>query len=124
MTTTIELPSGGTLMSAGLMQNRSGNSMAGTPGLMNIPVIGTLFRSRDYQRQETELVIIVTPFIAKPVGLNEVQRPDKGYEDTSDPVGFLVGQANRVTRKQAGLPDTTGSIMPAKRRALPGFIVE
>jgi pilus assembly protein CpaC len=124
MTTTIELPSGGTLMSAGLMQNRSGNSMAGTPGLMNIPVIGTLFRSRDYQRQETELVIIVTPFIAKPVGMSELQRPDKGYEDTSDPVGFLVGQANRVTRKQTGLPDTTGSIVPAKRRALPGFIVE
>lgn len=124
MTTTIELPSGGTLMSAGLMQNRSGSTLNGTPGLMNIPVIGTLFRSRDYQRQETELVIIVTPFIAKPIGMNEAQRPDKGYEDVSDPVGFLVGQANRVARRQAGAPAVTGSVAPTKRQALPGFIVE
>ncbi len=124
MTTTIELPSGGTLMSAGLMQNRSGNIMNGTPGLMNIPVVGALFRSRDYQRQETELVIIVTPFIAKPMSMNEAQRPDKGYEDVSDPVGFLVGQANRVTKKQAGQGDVTGSLPAPRRKALPGFIVE
>ena len=124
MTTTIELPSGGTLMSAGLMQNTSRSNLVGTPGLMNIPVLGALFRSRDYQRQETELVIIVTPFLAKPIGMDEAQRPDRGYEDVSDPVGFLVGQANRVTRRQAGAPDQTGSIKAAPRRALPGFIVE
>ena len=111
-------------MSAGLMQNRSGNIMNGTPGLINIPVVGALFRSRDYQRQETELVIIVTPFIAKPMSMNEAQRPDKGYEDISDPVGFLVGQANRVTKKQAGQGDVTGSLPAPRRKALPGFIVE
>lgn len=124
MTTTIELPSGGTLMSAGLMQNMSRSTLNGTPGLMNVPVIGALFRSRDYQRQETELVIIVTPFIAKPVASGDIKRPDKGYEDVSDPAGFLVGQANRVQRQQAGIPERTGSIKPAQRKALPGFIVE
>lgn len=124
MTTTIELPSGGTLMSAGLMQNNSRTSLTGTPGLMDLPIIGTLFRSRDYQRQETELVIIVTPFIAKPIGLRDAQRPDKGYQDVSDPVGYLVGQANRVVRTQTGEPQRTGTINAAPRRRLPGFIVE
>ncbi len=124
MTTTIELPSGGTLMSAGLMQNSSRTVLTGTPGLMNLPVLGSLFRSRDYQRQETELVIIVTPFIAKPVASGDIQRPDKGYEDVSDPVGYLVGQANRVTRRQAGAAERTGSIKAPPQRALPGFIVE
>lgn len=124
MTTTIELPSGGTLMSAGLMQNMSRSTLNGTPGLMNIPVLGAMFRSRDYQRQETELVIIVTPFIAKPIGAGEAKRPDKGYEDVSDPVGFLVGQANRVQKQQAGEPVHTGSVRPMPRKPLPGFIVE
>lgn len=124
MTTTIELPSGGTLMSAGLMQNSSRNVLNGVPGLMNLPVLGTLFRSREYQKQETELVIIVTPFIARPFAAPDARRPDKGYEDVSDPVGYLVGQANRTARHQAGEPERTGSIKPIKRRALPGFIVE
>lgn len=124
MTTTIELPSGGTLMSAGLMQNMSGSTLTGTPGVMNIPVLGALFRSRDYQRKETELVIIVTPFIAKPMSVGQPQRPDKGYEDTSDPVGFLVGQANRIKKRQIGEAELTGSTTPRPARALPGFIVE
>lgn len=124
MTTTIELPSGGTLMSAGLMQNMSRSTLNGTPGLMNVPILGTLFRSRDYQRQETELVIIVTPFIAKPIAAGDAQRPDKGFEDAPDPAGYLVGQANRLQRKQAGDPDRTGSIKSGPRKPLPGFIVE
>lgn len=125
MTTTIELPSGGTLMSAGLMQNMSSSTLTGTPGVMNLPVLGTLFRSRDYQRRETELVIIVTPFIAKPMSAGQAQRPDKNYEDTSDPVGFLVGQSNRIKRRQTGEVESTGSITQTQQRQmLPGFIVE
>lgn len=124
MTTTIELPSGGTLMSAGLMQNMSNNTLSGTPGVMNIPVLGALFRSRDYQRRETELVIIVTPFIAKPMAIGQAQRPDKGYEDASDPVGFLVGQSNRMKKRQIGDADVTGTISSPQRQSLPGFIVE
>jgi pilus assembly protein CpaC len=124
MTTTIELPSGGTLMSAGLMQNMMRSNLTGTPGVMNIPVLGALFRSREYQRQETELVIIVTPFIAKSISAGQAQRPDQGFEDVSDQVGFLVGQANRIVRKQTGAAEVTGSIKPATRQFLPGFIVE
>ena len=65
MDTTVELPSGASLVSAGLMQQASGQAINGLPGLMNVPILGALFRSRDYQRKETELLITVTPYIAK-----------------------------------------------------------
>ena len=63
--TTVELPSGGSIVSAGLIQQLSQQAIAGTPGLMNLPILGALFRSRDYQRNETELMIIVTPYIVQ-----------------------------------------------------------
>ena len=52
---------------------------------MNLPILGALFRSRDYQRQETELLIVVTPYIVRPVSPNEIARPDDGFADASDP---------------------------------------
>ena len=61
--TTVELPSGGSIASAGLISDQSQQAINGVPGLMNMPVLGSLFRSRDYLRQETELLIIVTPYI-------------------------------------------------------------
>lgn len=94
--TTVELPSGGSLMTAGLIQNVSRQVINGFPGLMNIPVLGALFRSRDYQRQETELVIIVTPFIAKPMHPGEVGRPDEGLIDAHDGQTALLGRLNRL----------------------------
>ncbi len=65
--TTVELPSGGSIVSAGLISTQSNQAITGLPGLMNLPVLGALFRSRDYQRQETELLIIVTPYIVHAV---------------------------------------------------------
>ena len=53
--------------SAGLMQQASGQAINGVPGLMNVPILGAMFRSRDYQRKETELLVIVTPYIAKAI---------------------------------------------------------
>ena len=63
--TTVELPSGGSIVSAGLIQQLSQQAIAGTPGLMNLPILGALFRSRDYQRNETELMIVVTPYLVQ-----------------------------------------------------------
>jgi pilus assembly protein CpaC len=83
--TTVELPSGGSIATAGLIQTVSKQAITGTPGLMNLPIIGQLFRSRDYQRDETELMIIVTPYIVKPLASSEVTRPDENYADASDP---------------------------------------
>ncbi len=94
--TSVELPSGGSLATAGLITNNSRHSITGLPGLLNLPILGALFRSRDYQRQETELMIIVTPYIAKSVSPSEVQRPDDGFADASDPQAWLLGRVNRL----------------------------
>lgn len=94
--TTIELASGATMMTAGLIQQRNRAAISGLPGLINLPVLGALFRSRDYQRQETELMIMVTPFIAKPLRPNQVSRPDDGFVDANDAQGVLLGKINKV----------------------------
>ncbi|MGU3540224.1 type II and III secretion system protein family protein [Methylobacterium sp. A54F] len=94
--TTVELASGATMMTAGLIQQRTKAAINGLPGLINLPILGALFRSRDYQRQETELMIMVTPFIAKAMEAREVKRPDDGFTDATDPQGILLGQLNRI----------------------------
>jgi pilus assembly protein CpaC len=102
--TTIELPSGGSLMTAGLLQQVSRQSLNGLPGLTNLPVIGALFRSRDYYREETELMIIVTPFIAKPSAPDTLSKPTDGLVDSSDPSALLMGRLNRVYGAAGAVP--------------------
>ena len=94
--TTVELPSGGSVAAAGLIQQKSTQVINGTPGLLNIPILGALFRSRDYQRNETELMIIVTPIIVKPVSQTALARPDDGFTEASDPQAWLLGRMNRL----------------------------
>lgn len=94
--TSVELPSGGSLATAGLITSNSRHAINGLPGLLNLPILGALFRSRDYQRQETELLVVVTPYIAKSVTPAEVQRPDDGFSDASDPQAWLLGRVNRL----------------------------
>lgn len=94
--TSVELPSGGSIVSAGLIQTTSRSMINGLPGLMNLPILGTLFRSRDYQREETELMIVVTPYIAKPVRPDEIAKPTDGFADPTDPQAVLLGRVNRL----------------------------
>lgn len=103
--TTIELPSGGSLVSAGLIQQQTKQIVNGLPGIMDIPILGTLFRSRDYQRQESELMIIVTPYIAKPNPSTEIARPDEGFVDATDQQTVLLGRLNKIYGV-AGAPNT------------------
>jgi pilus assembly protein CpaC len=63
---------------------------------MNLPILGALFRSRDYQRDETELLIIVTPYIVHAVDPHDVVRPDANYVDSTDPQAWLLGRVNRL----------------------------
>ena len=74
--TSVELPSGGSIVSAGLIQMKSRQVINGLPGLMNLPILGAAFRSRDFLSEESELLIIVTPYIAKAVSPSELARPD------------------------------------------------
>jgi pilus assembly protein CpaC len=94
--TTIELPSGGAMATAGLLTQMSGQAVNGLPGLLDVPVLGALFRSRDYQRQETELLVIVSPYIVKPISQQQVMRPDDNFQDASDPQAWLLGRVNRI----------------------------
>jgi pilus assembly protein CpaC len=95
-TTTVELPSGASMMTAGLLSQQSGQAISGTPGLMNLPILGALFRSRDYQRRETELMILVTPYIAKAMEAREIARPDDGFVDSYDGQALLLGRLNKL----------------------------
>jgi pilus assembly protein CpaC len=105
--TTIELPSGGSMMIAGLVRDDVRQVATGLPGMSKIPVLGTLFRSRDFVRNETELVIIVTPYLSKPVARNELAKPDDNFNAASDGAAMFLGRVNRVygtmkTDKPAG----------------------
>ncbi|WP_114947207.1 type II and III secretion system protein family protein [Microvirga calopogonii] len=95
--TTVEMPSGAALVTAGLIQQQTKQAVNGLPGLMDLPILGTLFRSRDYQRQETELVIIVTPYLAKPIEPQKIARPDDGFAPASEPNAVFLGHMNRKT---------------------------
>jgi pilus assembly protein CpaC len=94
--TTVELPSGGSIATAGLIQQNNSAAINGLPGLLNLPVLGALFRSRDYQRLETELLIVITPYIVKPIPAKDVSRPDDHLADASDPQAWLLGRINRL----------------------------
>ncbi|KQS80033.1 secretin [Methylobacterium sp. Leaf361] len=122
--TTVELPSGGVMMTAGLIQQVNRQAIAGLPGLINLPILGALFRSRDYQRMETELMIMCTPYIARPMEAKQVSRPDDNFVDASDGQTVLLGQINRIYGKVA--PPGAAAAAPLGRtyRGRVGFIVE
>jgi pilus assembly protein CpaC len=94
--TTVELPSGGALMIAGLLQDNSQQDLSGIPGVMDTPILGALFRSRDYLAGETELVVIVTPYLVKPTSPSELQTPVDGLQIASDADTILLGRLNKT----------------------------
>jgi pilus assembly protein CpaC len=94
--TTVELPSGGSMMIAGLVRDDVRQAVNGLPGLSKIPVLGSLFRSRDFVRNETELVVIITPYLAKPVARTALAKPDDNFNAASDGAGMFLGRVNRV----------------------------
>jgi pilus assembly protein CpaC len=94
--TTVEVSSGGSIASAGLLQTISKQTINGLPVLLDLPILGALFRSNDYQKQETELMIVVTPYIIKPAQPNEIAKPTDGFADASDPQAWLLGRVNQL----------------------------
>ncbi|MEM9169525.1 MAG: type II and III secretion system protein family protein [Pseudomonadota bacterium] len=90
--TTVELPSGGSLVMAGLLQEDMRQTINGLPFLRNTPILGQLFRSRDYQNDETELVIIVTPYLVRPTDRAKLTDPSEGFVPASDLQAALLGK--------------------------------
>ncbi|MFZ1960998.1 MAG: type II and III secretion system protein family protein, partial [Methylovirgula sp.] len=116
--TTIELPSGGSIASAGLLETTTEQVINGFPGLMNLPILGTLFRSRDYQREETELLIVVTPYLVRATSASALPKPDDGFADSSDPQAWLLGRINRLYAS----PNNPEAVKNFKGRV--GFILD
>ena len=99
---------GGAMVMGGLLQDNIRQTISGFPGLLKLPVLGTLFRSRDFKRNETELVIIVTPYLVKPVARTALAKPDDGFNPASDATSDFLGRINRVYGAK-GKPAPAGS---------------
>ena len=120
--TTVELGSGQSFMIAGLLRNNNQNNIDKAPFLGDLPIIGSLFRSNSFRRAETELVIVVTPYLVRPVS-GRLALPTDGYRAPSDPVRNWEGQSY-TTQGRAAAP--AGGPAPAfggaaAATAAPGF---
>ncbi|MGY2811166.1 pilus assembly protein CpaC [Bradyrhizobium sp. USDA 4506] len=116
--TTLEIPSGGSMAMAGLIQDQTKQAINGLPGLASLPVLGTLFRSRDFVNNQTEMMVLVTPYVVRAVAQKDLSRPDDGFANASDPQADLLGSINRVY----GVP---GRTEPARNyRGTYGFITD
>ena len=117
--TTVEISSGGSLALAGMIQEETKQTISGFPGLMQLPVLGTLFKSRDYRNNQTELMVLVTPYIVRAVAQKELSRPDDGFADPNDQSTVLLGRLNRIY----GAAGKTAP-PPSEYRGKYGFILD
>jgi pilus assembly protein CpaC len=116
--TTVEIPSGGALAMAGMIQEQTKQQINGVPGLMQVPILGTLFKSRDYVNRQSELMVMVAPYVVRAVAQKELSKPDDGFADSSDPGAVLLGKLNRIYGP-AGKADPAGPY-----HGKPGFILD
>ncbi len=110
--TTVEMPTGGALVMAGLIQERTRQAMEGIPGAKDLPVFGALFRSRDFVNNETELVIIVTPYLVQPTSPDKLRTPADGFRVASERETILSGRLNAMYRAPAGEQKNRGIAGP------------
>lgn len=117
--TTVELPSGGSLVMAGMIQEDTRQAINGLPGAKNLPILGQLFRSNDFKQSQTELTVMVTPYIVKPVNERELVNPIDKLSVATDRQSYLFGRLNKVY-------GTTGGTAKggANYHGNVGFIVE
>jgi pilus assembly protein CpaC len=115
--TVVELPSGGSLALAGLISTKTVQNIDGLPGAKDIPILGTLFRSRDFQNEESELVVIVTPYIVRPTSPRQLASPADGLAPATDLKADFLGHLNRIYG--GGAPMPSGGL-----KGDYGFIVE
>jgi pilus assembly protein CpaC len=112
--TTVELGSGQSFVIGGLLSNSSNNSMEKAPFLGDLPILGALFRSKRWNRAESELVIVVTPYLVKPVSANQIALPTDGYRATNDAESFLLGETFKGKSGQKRPLPSTGAPQTVK----------
>jgi pilus assembly protein CpaC len=96
--TTAELGSGQSMMIAGLMSNQLSSSVDKMPGVGDIPVLGALFKSNGWRRNETELMIVITPYLVKPVSDSEIRLPTDGIHSIDDAQRIIMGKVTDKTK--------------------------
>jgi pilus assembly protein CpaC len=101
-TSTVELPSGGSIMLAGLLNNDITQSLRGVPGLMNIPILGTLFRSTSFQHDESELVVVARAYLVQPTDPGILSLPTDGFAPASDLDMYLLGHLQNIYTNRPG----------------------
>ncbi|MCB2074810.1 MAG: type II and III secretion system protein family protein [Novosphingobium sp.] len=106
--TTVELGSGQSFMIAGLLGNSSQNTIEKTPGVGDLPILGSLFRSTNFRKGETELVIVVTPYLVNPVNANDIQLPTDGY-NTPNELQRLFGNMDGSGKSGQGRPSPSSA---------------
>jgi pilus assembly protein CpaC len=116
--TVVEIPSGGSLAMAGMLREETKHHINGIPQLMQVPILGALFKSNDYINDQTELMVIVTPHIVQAVARSKLSLPDDGFADSPDPSAVLLSRLNRIYGGP-GAPDARGSY-----RGSYGFIID
>lgn len=94
--TTVEMPSGSAFMIAGLVKEETRRAVAGFPMLQRLPILGALFSSKDFLRSETELVIIVTPYLVRPTSPQQLKRPDDNMVMADDAEAFFLGRLTKI----------------------------
>lgn len=110
--TTVELGSGQAFMIAGLLNNTTANGIDKVPGLGNIPVLGSLFKSRRFQRDETELVIVVTPYLVKPMNASDVHLPTDGFRNATELQGLLMQKGSDSISGASGKMPSVAPMTP------------
>jgi len=115
--TTIELPSGGSFSVAGLMQHNTKQVIDGFPGVKDLPVLGALFRSRDFADDQTELVVLVSAYLVEPTSEAALAAPTDGFVPPTDPETLLLGRLNAVYRRKDEKPVAPQASAPV------GFVV-
>jgi len=133
--TTVELGSGQSFVIGGLLSNSTNNSVEKAPFLGDLPILGNLFRSKEWRRAESELVIVVTPYLVKPVSANQIALPTDGFRAPSDTEHLVTGQTfsgrtgERRPVPSTGAPRTVapgvspygpGAALPADGQRIPG----
>jgi len=94
--TVVEMPAGGSLVIAGLIREEARSTVDGTPGLKDVPGLGALFRGRDSLTTQTEVVIMVTPYLVDPTHPDKLQTPADGFVPANDAESLLMGRLNKV----------------------------
>lgn len=120
--TTVEMQSGSSLMIAGLLQTKYKHTIDSLPGLTSLPILGALFRSRDFLNDETEMVVMVTPYIVSPTDPDRMQTPADNLQAPNDMNSVFMGQLNKVVKAKTG--DAAPVASAAPYQAPIGYVIE